>query len=593
MKYYRGILILMLILVSIFLCAINVSAQEKPNLVIINSNEWIDVYTGMNYANLNNIQSKFLVTDNHIFQMMPTLSKEAKIMVIESQMSPQIVGLSGTLRDNGFDVVDEFISEDTDSTNIEFGERTGTKNFIVIDDSYGYNAVSVGPYATLTNSFILFADENNIADVIDFLDRNGVDKLILYGTVDRFVRTELQKYDPDVIDFENRFDNNLEIAKRFQEQKPAKQVLFTNGEFLEDQLVSGGNGREPIIFVGKDKVPPQVVEYVKNSNIEIGVLIGNDLTYTAKILKDQADISVFIKFGKGTAGTEYKEVEALDRFVLPSYDLMLAIDSVIYNTATKQLEVVYRNEKELTTYFKSTITILVNDEKKRTVGDPETVLIGELDTMGIGYDLDLTEELRNPDTNIVAEIILPFGESPKSMDKGIEATFPVETTTIEDRCDVKTMKLVYNKKTQRFVMTIDNVAATSCYVDPRITDLTINDKKKTISYEGNVLVGSQQSKELTIKQRMDEVDIADNPQIKIKTLYGERQDLLLKVDEAMFDLIVVSGGMGTGMLIGIGAVVAVVIIILLVLLLRKKQSVAKPVVKQKKSKTRVSKRKKK
>jgi len=595
MKFYRGILITALILISMFSCMINVSAQEKPTLVIINSDEWVDVYTGMNYANLNGMNSKFLVADDHIYEMMPGLSKEVKIMVIESQQSAYNVGLANTLRDNGFTVIDEYMSRDTDSTNIEFARMTGTKNFIVLDDSYGYNAVSVGPYATLTNSFVLFADENNIADVVDFLDKNGVDNLIVYGTVDRLVRTALQKYNPDVIDFENRFDNNLEITKRFQKKKIATQVLFTNGEFLEDELISGGNGREPIIFVGKDNVPPQVIDYVKNSDIDVGVLIGNDLTYTAKTLKDEADISVFIKFGKGTAGESYKTVEALDRFVLPSYELMLAIDSVVYNTATKQLEVVYRNEKELTTYFKSSISILVDGEKKKTVGDAETVIIGELDIMGIGYDLDLTEELRKPDVSIVAEIMLPFGESPKSMDKAIEGTFPVQVVTIEDRCDVKTMKLVYDKKTQRFVMTIDNVAATSCYVDPRITDLTVNDKKKTITYEGAALVGPQQSKELTVKQRMDDVDIADNPQIKVKTLYGEREGLLLKVDEAMFDLIVVSGGMGTGMLLGIGAVVAAIIIILLVLLLRKKSSAAKPVktVKQKKSKTRASKRKKK
>ena len=40
-------------------------------------------------------------------------------------------------------------------------------NFVILDDSYGYNSISVAPYATASKSWVLFADRNNIDDIVD------------------------------------------------------------------------------------------------------------------------------------------------------------------------------------------------------------------------------------------------------------------------------------------------------------------------------------------------------------------------------------------------------------------------------------------
>ena len=36
-------------------------------------------------------------------------------------------------------------------------------------------------------------------------------------------------------------------------------------------------GESPILFTGKENVPDKIRDYIKSSQIEIGVLIGNDL----------------------------------------------------------------------------------------------------------------------------------------------------------------------------------------------------------------------------------------------------------------------------------------------------------------------------
>ena len=111
-------------------------------------------------------------------------------------------------------------------------------DFIVIDDSYGYNAISVAPYAIASNSWVLFADRNNIREVERFLAGRDVDSLIIYGHVDRDVRIRLEDFNPEVINIDgDRFLNNIEIVKRYQEIKSAKQTVLTNGEFIEKEIM--------------------------------------------------------------------------------------------------------------------------------------------------------------------------------------------------------------------------------------------------------------------------------------------------------------------------------------------------------------------
>ena len=77
-----------------------------------------------------------------------------------------------------------------DDINLQIGERLpDITKFIIVDDSYGYNAIAVAPYAIVSNSYVLFADRTTIRKVTNFLEDRRVDELILYGHVDREVKT--------------------------------------------------------------------------------------------------------------------------------------------------------------------------------------------------------------------------------------------------------------------------------------------------------------------------------------------------------------------------------------------------------------------
>lgn len=527
---------------SIFSLAVYAQEETPISHVAINSDDWRDVYSGIMFANLNVYGSKFVLDEAHGELLVNVFPPGEKVFLIESDDNPFIINYKVSIENRGCEV-EELISRDGKQTNLELAELLeDTKDFIVIDDSYGYNAVSVASYAYLIKAYVLFADAENIDDIVDFLDERDVDSLLIYGVVDREVRDALDTYSPEIMNVGSRFDNNIEIVKKFKQINDAEQVIFTNGEFIEAEIMSGGEGTEPVLFIGTGSVPEQVMDYVTGSNIKVGVVIGNDLSFSAKTLKDTAGLSVFLKFGQSGygVGTGFDVPSILDMFYLPTYETDMTITSITYNTATKKLEVIYENTGDIPAYFMSSIGILVDGEKKITIGDEEPLFIMEEEQFGVAYDVDLTDEIAE-NKALQADIFTKFGESDRSMDKAIEGLFDILVVSVTDECDITATGISYNKRIQRFIITMKNTGDVSCYADPYLVDLIINDEATTLGYEDVEFFEIGEKKELKIKQRMDTVDIEDNEEVHLRTFMGERENLLLTVKDDTFKLKIVLG----------------------------------------------------
>ena len=183
-----------------------------------------------------------------------------------------------------------------EQNNMYYAEQLSSNNYVLVNTVDYYDAVSVAPYAALTKSYVLFADSKSIDGILDFLNKQDVRKLTLYGDFESEVRNKLDKFDPIVINKGGKFENNIEIVKEFKKIDDKKQALLTNGEFIEAEIMSGS---QPVIFIGQDNVLQITREYITNSNIEAGILVGNELVGTATVVRRQTGISVFVKFAQG------------------------------------------------------------------------------------------------------------------------------------------------------------------------------------------------------------------------------------------------------------------------------------------------------
>ena len=527
---YKKKYLMLLVLLFVFLLVVNNVFAAEPDRILSNSEDWRDVYSVIQYGALAGKTASFLVSDRHATLILNQISKGSHIWAVTSKDLPYITGYKSLLEGRGY-TAEEF---EYDNANLELAKLLeDVGSFIIIDDSYGYNAIAAAPYAAITNSYVLFADEENIREVDRFLSDKGADKILIYGQVDREVKNTLEKYNPEIINKEgDRFLNNIEIVKKYQEIKYAKQVILTNGEFIEQEIMSG---TQPVIFIGTNNVPDSVRDYIKDSKIEVGVLIGNELVGTATFVRRQLGISVFVKFAQSARAPagRISQVEALDMYYLPVYTLNLEVDSVKYNKATNQLEVTLKNTEDQAIYFIGTYSLTASDGSRQTVGDVGANFIDGNELKTLVYDVDQMDE-----GGISVDIFIIYGESPGSLEKEIRKTMDVETVRVLDECQIQINGIALNTRNEQFYVNTENTGSVDCYVDLELVDILIASQKTTFSLENAAQLSSGQKKNLRIKaEGLEEEDADDNQKIKVRAYYGERENSLVKILEGTFDVI--------------------------------------------------------
>lgn len=536
---WRKTSFLALFIISFLLVPVNSLAQEER--IIVNSADWTDVYSGVLYANLKGIPNYFLTSPRHATLIPYSIPKSVdRIEIITSRTNPFASGYKALLEIEGYKQVDEIR---TSNINLDLlDELPEITKFIIIDDSYGYNSISVAPYAVLANYYVLFADRGTIGQVTNVLEDRQVDDIIIYGQVDRQVKSALEEYNPEIINTGDRFDNNIEIVKKFQDTysklkgEPRKQAILNNGEFIESSLMAGN---DPVLFIGFSNVPEQVREYIADSPLEVGTLVGNELIGTATFIRRQTGLSVFVKFGQGsrTPQTSIAQVEDLDRFPIPRFGLNLDIVAVSLNTATNNLEITYQNKAQIGTYFTSLAILLRDDDSSFTVPDEgSTDFVDANDFKTIIYDLmdEDGNQIELTGENLNAHITTIYGESPKSLEQTLIANVSVTRISVFDSAEIEIIDVAFRKTGSKFLIKVKNIGEVDAYATAELIDLFINGELVTISADDVIKLKSGQTKTLVVTTEMTEEDIPENPEVKVRVIYGERENALTKQKQATF-----------------------------------------------------------
>jgi len=549
-------------IVIFFLVTVSSIFAITPTHVVSNSEDWKDVFSSIHYGNLKGIPSSFLVSTNHGTVLLNGMSKDSEILVISSKKNPYVFSYPDMIKAKGFKDSDEISS---DNVNIELVRDLDVKNFIIVGDSYGFNAVAVVPYAIETKSWIFFANRFNIYQIESMIDEKNPENVLVYGYVDREVRDVLTKYNPVVINNDDKFKDNIEIVKKYINLKPdTKQAILTNGEFIEREIMAG---TEPVLFTGKDNVPDQIRDYLKDSPIEIGVLIGNDLVGAATNIRRSAGISVMVKFARGarsqTSGVA--AVEGLDLFPLPTPTPKLSVYSIKYNRANSQLEVTYKSDSNVPIFLKGTLTLLFNGERLR-LGDLEPVFISPMDYKTILYSVDVPVS-----DNLTAEFSVLFGETKSSLDRILQGSASVEVINVIDRCklekeDIKSVK--YNKQKKSFYINLRNKESIDCYYDAELNNIIIGYGQRTLSPEGSKRIPAGKTRAIEINEELTESDLEKNQMVELTIYSGEREDSLVHTINGKFALVLES--LTVLAIVSIVLLIMIIILIIIIIYLRKK-----------------------
>ena len=551
------VIICFFMILSLIISSNIVLGLEK---VISNSADWRDVYSTMLYASLIDKQpGLFLTSAKHGTILLYSIPKTTNgTLIVSSRSQPYTINYKAVMESQGYTDIEELV---TNTANLDLAKRltrdNGIKKFIIVDDGYGYNALSAASYAVTDKYYVLFANDRNIGAIDSFLASITPEKILIFGQVDETVKTRLAKYNPETINQGDRFDNNIEMVKRYLSVKPSKQIVMSNGEFIESSIMSGDN---PVIFIGKGTVPTQVVDYIKNTDIQVAVLIGNELINSATAIRRQLGISVFVKFAQGsrTPTGPIATVEDLDKFPMPTYAVDLGIYSIMYNQATNSLWVTYKNKAGIGAYLKGTIT-LTSGTERQVVGDQAPIFIDKNQYKTITYDVVLNG------ANITANVYTLFGEGKQSLENVLEAQLQVERVDILDNASINITDVAYDKKHQRFIVTLENIGVVDSYASVEVTDLYINGEYITVSSPQAVLIKPGKKVEVPLDVQMSDADITNNPIVKIKGYYGERENSLIRTIYGEYAFKFTSVDYVT-----YGLIVLIIIILLLILFSKKK-----------------------
>jgi hypothetical protein len=313
------------------------------------------------------------------------------------------------------------------------------------------------------------------------------------------------------------------MVKRFGQ---APQIIFTNGEFIESEIMSG---KEPVIFVGKENVPDQVIDYIKANDIKTGVVIGNDLVGSSHLIKEATNVTIFLKFGQGFANIGSSEVKALDMFPIPVYETKVNVKSIQYNSETKSLEVTYENNGKIGTYFRSSIELFSAGTRIATVGDTDPVFVNRENTLTITYNKDISSQDLN------SKITILFGEFPRSLDRVLHTEMPVGQISIKDNSNFSISGATYEVDPHKLKINLKNTGEIPAYGKIQVT-LMVYGEEKVLTQDKPMHLDPGASGDAEFITTLSETNLEENPRVKIHLNYGERESALVKVTEGNFEL---------------------------------------------------------
>lgn len=477
------------------------AAPALADQVVVNSQDWRDVYTGLQYAAATDQPGAFVTGDDQANALLGQLQQNQTVLLItgRQQQSP---GFRALLRSNGF-AVEEHRSDNAITTNEEFAARAPTQNLVVVDDAYGYNAISVATYANMRNASVAFSD----TDVTSLAEQKNPEEVLLYGHIPSARYQELESLVTNQINEQDKFKDNFALAKQFLEHKDAQSLILTNGEFIEGQLITD---EFPVLFTGRENVPEEVTEFIRENDFRIATLIGNSLAPNAQQIKQATDMSIFIKFAQG----RNQQQVALDLFEVPSPQARLQVSQATYNPASGSLEVTYQNPGDVATYFTGTITTADGTYEDQ---DPVFLETGSYKT--VQYSMPA------PGSNVSYHVL--YGTGPTSLELRRQGTLGVEQVTVEDDSELEITEAAYDPSTQQLVVSATNPGRDAVYVMVEAVNLRIGSERVRVGSEV-VRILSGATEKISLPVQLTESDLSRNADVELEVFFGAREFSLIQ-----------------------------------------------------------------
>lgn len=541
-----------------------ISAAETPDLIIVNSNDWIDVYNSLLYGSLSNVPILFLSHQSQTSTFFNSIDHSVNsILLVESdsRLSPTASKILSTL---DYDIT---IVED-DDTGLFFASLIDLDSYILVDKDFPLNGLSVAPYAVASNSWVFFIDTNFNSEIISLLSGK---EILSYG---RIPQQLLQKVTPSVvIDKGNKYRNSVEISKLFVDKYPTKQYVLTDGSFLEEEFFIG---KFPVLVVGVSTTPKPIEDFFAETTVASAVVVGQASIPPSmslkKLLESKYDreLKLVAKLGKTSPDLSQENlIIPLNMFPIPSPEIVLSVESFFYNQITRQIEVQFTNAGDIFLSYVPSIVLTIDGVTSVIESASEHYFLEKSESRTVQFSVDL-----NSLDSISAELTVVYGESQDSFDFSLSESYsPLNFVSIVDDSDVLVEKILYDSKNKVFLISVVNNGSVSAYIDMDLNNIFVSGVGNSFSTPRSILVEPGKNAVLVIYAVLSDIDLLSNPTISYTSFFGQRNFALIKSisgvvslgKHSFFDSLIANSG------VLILVISLMVFGLLLFFLLRKKQ----------------------
>ena len=528
------------ILLSVLVLSGPLVAASGAN-VVINSNHWKDVYAGSLYAQFNQDDFYFLSSVAH-GDILPThIRYKQPVILLESERA-FVANYKSVIESRGF-AIQEVLSKAPDlSWSQALGQRLNATRFLVLDGAFGYNAISAVSYAVRENAWVLFAEDFTPESLKTYLQRQNAVHVLQYGALPEDKRTALAGFNPEVIDKGDRFSNNVALLDRLFAKQPAAQLTLTNGEFIERSLIDGPQ-RDPVLLTGSQNVPPVTVAFLKQKNIQYGVLIGSDQAELGRWIKENTPMKyVYVKFAQSIIerGTTVAQPWALNVFPVPRVALNVTINAIQYNQKTSELEVVYQNRESVRTHLKASVDLLVGNTSAEHVEDSSVTILEAGAQKTATYRLTAADRLVTESANLSAEVTGLYGEEPGALERVVfERADNLAVISFSDGSILALGPLVYDVSRQGFELDVINSGPAQAYFEPHLR-FSVSDEPRALSSKTlAVAAGERQKVFFHSPFTKEQLNDLSGAVISTSLNYGAREAFLSKTvsEDRLFSLL--------------------------------------------------------
>lgn len=545
---------------AIFMLMLLLTAYAE-NVVAINSMDGRDVLSGVFYANVVDVPVKFMpVPGGNADVFAAKVGADNDVLLIEGSV-PISTFVESALKNKG-NTVELYESSDGGETNLDLAKRSGATKFIIVDSAFSDSALSVLPYAAMTDSYVILANSDNINEVEDIV--KGAEKIIIYGYVDSEVSSALSAYNPETIgEGEDKFEDNVEMVKKTMNEFSLESLIMVDGTTIEETVATGD---KPVLLTGR-LVPTVTYDFMKSSvrsgDVTSVMLVGNKLVVPIYDMREEMEkefeteglnksFGIIVKFAQvvPSAGTG---VLVLDEFPLPAYQPKLQVKEIVHNDQNDKLMISIDNTGEGPAYFTHEVRVKVDGSDYKIFGSNATKLVQRGEALPMEYDLDLSGVAEG---NVTALVLVKYGSSMKSLENFLSSEGPLATISYTDESEVAVQKASYDAEAGSLRVTMKNNGNVKAYVLPKVQASMGGSLVNVTGTATSIDAGSLVVQEFPLDLSAE--DLKANQNVTVFLDYGARDGFLMK--QAAFIVDVEQGGEFPWLLI-IGALVVVVLLI--------------------------------